>query len=844
MSSEQTSRSTKATILVVDDTPADVRLLTRMLEKRGYRVHTAYNGRLALEFAQASQPDLILLDVVMPDMSGYEICEKLKADEQTRPIPRIFISALDEAADKVKGFELGAADYITKPFQAAEVLARVETHLALRGLQKSLQEKNALLEQKITEREQAEEKLRTQKRLFENLVAVARATVERPTLEGTLQNTLDVAVALTDAAKGSVFLLDGNGTVTHSILARSDVRADQRQAIIGRVMDKGLAGWVLQHRKPALVTDTLQDERWVDLPEADLARSVLAIPILSGPIVMGILTLVHPQAAHFGAEHLELMQAATDQMALAVRNAQAFDELRHMADRQITLYEALRSLSGQLDPDAVVRTSVDAITKFVGWSNVALIVPDENRQRLVVHTSIGKLSPALGLQLPTDKSFIGRAFTTATTQWVSGEDVDSNPDVRSKLVVPIKRGGHVLGVLNMDSAQLDAFDPDDVLLAESLAEAVALALDNASLFQATQNERSRLQAIITSSRDGIIFVSLDRRLRVINETALQLLRLPGSSQDWLENRLNQALSLLRRTAPAVVRVTLAEMRRIQKGDEPPGEGEYDVPPHTIHWVNLPVMIGDTPLGRLLILRDVSDERAVERLREDMTRTMVHDLRNPLTSIVTSFTLLSNNAFGELSDQQGEIVEMAQRNALRMKELVNSILDVSRLESGQMPVEYAAFSLAELISDDCRMQAALAGDTDVHLECDVPDRLPQAWADASLISRVLQNLVGNALKFTPGGGRVRVTARHEKKRGASRLLVSVSDTGPGVPAEIQGRLFQKFVAGRQAGSGSGLGLAFCKLAIEAHSQRIWLESKPSGPKEKGGATFTFSLAIAK
>ena len=120
-----------ADILIVDDTPANLNVLSAILGKRGYRVRPAINGALALKAAQKVAPDLILLDVQMPGMDGYEVCRQLKADPQTRDIPVVFISALDDVLDKVEAFEVGGADYITKPFQIEEVLARVENQLVL-----------------------------------------------------------------------------------------------------------------------------------------------------------------------------------------------------------------------------------------------------------------------------------------------------------------------------------------------------------------------------------------------------------------------------------------------------------------------------------------------------------------------------------------------------------------------------------------------------------------------------------------------------------------------------------------------------------------------------------------
>jgi PAS domain S-box-containing protein len=148
-------------ILLVDDTPNNLRLISGLLKDKGYEVRAVISGRMAITAAQASPPDLILLDICMPEMNGYEVCQELKADGRTRHIPVIFISALDDVFDKVKAFDAGGVDYITKPFQVEEVLARVKLHLTLQRLQGQLQQQNAQLQQQIYERQQAEEKYRS-----------------------------------------------------------------------------------------------------------------------------------------------------------------------------------------------------------------------------------------------------------------------------------------------------------------------------------------------------------------------------------------------------------------------------------------------------------------------------------------------------------------------------------------------------------------------------------------------------------------------------------------------------------------------------------------------------------
>lgn len=146
---EQPTSSNKANILVVDDTPDNLRLISAMLTVQGYEVRKALNGKMAITACQMLVPDLILLDINMPDMDGYQVCQHLKSDNLTTDVPVIFISALDDILDKVKAFDLGGVDYITKPFNSTEVVLRIENQLKLRKLQLQLQHKNILLEQAL-----------------------------------------------------------------------------------------------------------------------------------------------------------------------------------------------------------------------------------------------------------------------------------------------------------------------------------------------------------------------------------------------------------------------------------------------------------------------------------------------------------------------------------------------------------------------------------------------------------------------------------------------------------------------------------------------------------------------
>jgi formate hydrogenlyase transcriptional activator len=179
---EEESKIVKAHILVVDDTPENLHLLMGILTAQGYDVRLAPDGPLALKFARTTPPDLILLDIKMPGMDGYAVCEQLKTGESTRDIPVIFLSALDNVEDKVKSFDVGGIDYIPKPFQSEEVLVRVKTHLLLHRLRNHLEElvaeRTAELRMAVAEAKQLNEQLQGE-------------IIERQRIEQELRNSLE-----------------------------------------------------------------------------------------------------------------------------------------------------------------------------------------------------------------------------------------------------------------------------------------------------------------------------------------------------------------------------------------------------------------------------------------------------------------------------------------------------------------------------------------------------------------------------------------------------------------------------------------------------------------------------
>ncbi len=208
--SSHPSDLSKGEILIVDDKLPNLRLLSNMLTEQEYKVRAVSSGAMALMVVDSAPPDLILLDINMPEMDGYEVCRRLKAEPRSRGIPVIFISALDEPLDKVKAFGVGGVDYITKPFQIEEVLARIETHLALRKLQKELQEANENLERRVEERTR---ELQQRLRELEARDELLRHLLSLQEPEETLSLAVQLALDLCSCDAGALYVPDEGGGV-------------------------------------------------------------------------------------------------------------------------------------------------------------------------------------------------------------------------------------------------------------------------------------------------------------------------------------------------------------------------------------------------------------------------------------------------------------------------------------------------------------------------------------------------------------------------------------------------------------------------------------------------------
>ena len=377
-------------ILIVDDTPENLTVLTRVLKERGHAIRPAINGPVALKAVQTTRPDIILLDIMMSGMSGYEVCRHLKADERTRDIPVIFISALDEMPDKVKAFQAGGIDYVTKPFQSEEVVARVETHLHLRAAQARLQEQSRQLAQELQERKRAEAALQQRNGELALLSQISRMFSSSLELEQVLDTVLSEIQRLLDVVSTSFWLVfpEQEELVCLRVKGPGSENVEHWRLRVGQ----GITGWAAEHNQTVIVVDATQDVRHfrgIDQYTGLDIRSMISIPLRAHGNVIGVLNLVDDRVGHFSQDDLRLLEPIASAASVAIENARLYTNLQaELSERkraeqiQKSLYLISEAAQTANDLDALYPAIRDIVGAFMPVENFYIAFSDTGTETI------------------------------------------------------------------------------------------------------------------------------------------------------------------------------------------------------------------------------------------------------------------------------------------------------------------------------------------------------------------------------------------------------------------------------------------------------------------------------
>lgn len=414
---------------------------------------------------------------------------------------------------------------------------------------------------------------------------------------------------------------------------------------------------------------------------------------------------------------------------------------------------------------------------------------------------------------------------------------DARPQFRSLLAVPLFAGANVIGVLGAASSQTATYVDHHTRLLLTLASQAALALEKARLYRTTRQDMAKIEAILNSLTDGLIVVDADMRLILANPSFRKFTGMAeseyGTPLDGLLARRDVSIT------PAHISLgdvrekvleqgaTLADEVVLVRGDE-----EFYV-----HLYCVPLVQDDAIVGAVLLAHDITELKRLDHMKSHIISVVSHELRTPLTSIRGFASLLLAERFGVLSPKQRHYLTIVEDQAENLTGLINSLLDLSKIESGMLKLQREPLNVAEVIYASLIQFSDLAEEKHVDISVQVADRLPELWGDRRYISQIISNLVGNALKFSDKPGAIRIAA---KRRGHFCLL-SVADQGLGISSTDLKRIFDKFYQADSSSSrrqsGSGLGLTITREFVRAHDGDIWVKSK-----EGSGSTFYLTLPL--
>ncbi len=350
-------------ILIVDDRPENLHFLSDIFTNRGYKVQRAIAGSLAINAATASPPDLILLDVVMPDMDGYTVCQHLKSNQITRDIPIIFLSVIDEVSQKVKAFDLGAFDYITKPLQSEEVLARVENQLTIQELQTKLKKQNQKLENIASELSIRNQQQKSREGYLTALVEIQQILLG---FDGSIDCYSQISESLRIASGAtSVCIIENRSPAIKCCNHNQNNFCEQ---LSPRWQDLLFNGEIIS----SLVADLPSEERSILASEG--IQAILILPIIVKNDVLGFIRFENcSEAVVWQKSEIALLQAAACAISLAKKRLQAEAALKKSESEYRLLVETSQDIIWSTDANGCITFVNSAVKKVLGYEPDELI---------------------------------------------------------------------------------------------------------------------------------------------------------------------------------------------------------------------------------------------------------------------------------------------------------------------------------------------------------------------------------------------------------------------------------------------------------------------------------------
>ncbi len=479
-------------------------------------------------------------------------------------------------------------------------------------------------------------------------------------------------------------------------------------------------------------------------------------------------------------------------------------------------------LNKDLDPDKMLRRVLNLTVAHLNATTGSIMLFDQQNRvsAYILQQEVSSESADRIVGTVLTEGFAGWVLnkgeggvifdTYQDSRWVVYDDQPY--DVRSVIATPLRRRRRVIGVLTVVHDEPNQFAEPDLQLLNAIAGQAAIALENAQLFKQTEQERVKLSAIINSTQDAVLVTTPENEVVLLNPAAQELLGLNGqTTQGQPLSELTDIEALLKMLSP-----------------DSPAAGEVPLPDGRTMWATI-TEIAD--MGRVTVLQDISAFKALDKMKRDFVTAFTHDLRTPLATVKGYIELVRMD--GPITTRQEEDLDGITRAANMMKALIEDLLELSRLERlEELALENLNLEEVIQLSIGAIKPLAASKEIDVALTDTQSDLIIEG--NLVLLSRAVGNLLDNAIKYTPSGGKVQI--RLDSNNG--QALVSVIDNGPGIRPKDLPRVFEKFYRARAELDdvpGTGLGLSIVKTITEQHGGEIWVESQPDT-----GSTFTISI----
>lgn len=701
-------------------------------------------------------------------------------------------------------------------------------------------------------------------------VAVHKAAQRLMPVESFVISLLDET---TDEIEG-VYLVDG------------EVRAP-----VTRIpKDQGLSGRVISTGTPLLVhgAERIDSMGGITYGGADTPLSILAVPMTLGNRTIGMLSAQSYRANVYTEEDQQILGTLANQAVVAIQNGRLFAETQRLAqelEKRViertaqlqreqqsteTLLRILTEVSSSLDLDRALNRTLSLLNDAIGAEQGTIMLLHAEDNLLHYRAGYGYLSER------TDST--SRGFTLKIGEGLAGwvvqnreatliDDLHEDPrwvrttvsgqDHRSSIVVPMMVGEDVIGVLMVFHRSEKFFSSEMLSLVKAIASQVAVAINNAHLYELIrdqaerlgvmlrkeQEDASRSQAILEAVADGVLVTGADNRITFINSSTERILgleesRVLGNTIDVFSGFFGKASNMWMET----IRIWSENPSSYQAGDTYAEQLELEN--GCIALVHLaPVILQNDFLGTVSIFRDITHEVEVDRLKSEFVATVSHELRTPMTAIKGYVDILVMGAAGALNENQTHFLDIVGNNIERLNILVNDLLDISRIESGRVILSRQPIDLREVAEDVIAevLRRSQEEDKPMALSLDAPKRLPTVMGDTERVRQIIGNLVDNAYNYTPGNGTIRVGIHAEN----GEIQVDIQDNGVGIALEDQARIFERFYRGEHplviSTPGTGLGLSIVRQLVEMHNGRIWMKSTGVSGE---GSTFSFTLPLHK